>query len=210
MWNIGSMALDIATPSASLAISWANEGKAAFSVSPPKIALPNTFAEWLPLFHTYAAIYTEVYPAEAPALFTYMVCIAELQTQYGGSLWRDYDTSFRRLRALQHSLPWQEIHEKVLNMVKPRAITNNISNNKSNNNNTRSNQPFRGATGGNPPAKSCFAYYYRGTCNKAGCQLTHLCGHCRKPGHPLFKCRKFQNASASDNTPTAPKQGSNK
>ena len=185
---LGSLSMETPT-SPALAVSWGTD-KTAFSLTPPKAALPETFDEWQDLFHTYAAIYTEVHTAEAPALFTYSIRIKELSNRYPGYAWRTYDMNFRKLKARQPSLPWQRISMEVL--VPLLEILKNKPSENSQGNNNRDKQPFC-ALGGTPPKDTCTKYYYRGVCDKDQCKFNHLCGHCKRHGHPLQDCRQFKN-----------------
>ena len=171
---------------AALAFSWNGENPA-IGLAPPKVKNPETFMEWLSLFNTFAAIYTEAHPTEAPALFTYAVRIAELQAMFPRHLvWREYDTNFRKLKARNPNLPWQEHSQSILNSLIPKD--NWSMNNNTNNNN--GNHPLRKASGGPPPRNACHKYYFRGDCSGESCTYIHLCGHCHKKGHSLHECRQ--------------------
>ena len=65
-----------------------------------------TMAQWLRPFSTYTSVYVKRYPAEAPAMLTYMLRIMGMQKRYDGMAWRTYvETTFRRIHALTPSLP---------------------------------------------------------------------------------------------------------
>ena len=180
--NFGLLMAD-PSPNSALQVKWTND-KPAFSLAPPKLRQPYSFAEWLPLFSTYSSVLSEAHPSEAPALFTYMIRIQELSAE-SGTLWREYDDQFRRLKAQQASLPWQDISPRLLNTLRSKPVRPN------------GNHPFRQSSGGNQP-QTCHSYNQKGACpNSKQCKYSHICSFCRIPGHPLFKCRKAPPTSSS-------------
>ena len=137
------------------------------------------------MFHAYTSIYCQVHPTESSALFTYSVRIKELSKRYPLEVWRTYDTNFRKLKACQPSLPWQQTNMELL---VPRTEASKAVERESN----KGTQPFR-STGGSPPKDACHPYYYRGTCDKPSCKFQHVCGHCKRRGHSLHECRQYKN-----------------
>jgi len=79
-----------------LALSWEGANPT-LAMAPQHQSPPQNVAEWLKLFNTFAAIYVEVHPQEAAALFTYSIRILELQASHRGTVWREYDERFRRI-----------------------------------------------------------------------------------------------------------------
>ena len=67
-------------------------------------------AHWLHAFSMYTSVYGKRYPAEAPAMLTYMMQIMEMQKHHGSMAWRTYVETFRRIHVLTPSLPWQTMN----------------------------------------------------------------------------------------------------
>ena len=168
------------------------------SMSPPESAPITSYWEWLTLFRTYASIYLEVHTHEGAALFTYTERVGEMYRNFPRTfIWLEYDRKFWLQKSVDRNLPWQKVELQILwPMIgmKQQELTTQSSN-ADKNRDSRNNQPFGRASGGDPPAETCTSYYYKGFCKKQykGCNFNHLCGHCRKPGHPLTKCRQGQN-----------------
>lgn len=90
-------------------------------------------------------------------------------------------------------------------MTGPTSLQAGSSNTKSRNNSRHSNkgentkQPFQRASGGPPPKDTCHCFYFKGYCKNqfTSCEYNHICGHCKKSGHSLKKCRS-NNKRADD------------
>ena len=191
----------VSTLSSNFNVDWVND-KPSVSFVKPRAEEPKSFTQWVGLFNIFASVYTEQFPSEAPALFTYSTRIQEL-TLEGGYIWRDYDDLFRKVKAKMPALPWQETSTRLLSMVHQksksahphinRSQTNNyrpIVQNHSNpstvpnhSNSPQTNRPFL-------PKDSCHSYYLTGQCKRNNCKFSHLCGYCQSPSHSINLCRK--------------------
>lgn len=160
------------------------------SFTPNKPPLPANVTEWVSWFSTFAAIYTEKYPSEAPYLFTYMQRVINIsRSHYGTYIWRTYDEKFRRLKQFSDSLPWHLQDHHVLQDAKdavaqPRVYHNRPQRGRSTQQN--SNQQLNDGKSG-----PCYAYNRRSGCMRpiTSCRYRHECTSCQGP-HPIFRCTK--------------------
>ena len=173
------------TLGSNLSVNWVNDK--------PRAKEPKSFSQWLGLFNIFASVYTEQFPSEAPALFTYSTRIQEL-TLEGSFIWRAYDDLFRKGKKKVPTLPWQETCTRLLGMIRQKSKSAHPQSNHSQTNNYRStvsnhsnppqtNQPFL-------PRDSCHKYYLTGQCNRNPCRFSHLCEYCQSPSHSINKRMK--------------------
>ena len=192
------------------------------SVTPAKSAPPATIYHWLRLFATYAAVYTERYLAQGPAMWSYAIGIMDLHRQYAGTGWRTYDEKFRRVKAHCPTLPWHVVNwdmamSAIHTTMPPQPSTSSKPGNR---------QPFRSHSGshsgartgynrprmeqhGQPATKGvCFRFNQQGACDFVGCRYKHVCSSCGK-GHSKQTCRVGTNPSTrpSNFTNTSKKPG---
>lgn len=156
-----------------------------FSITSARARQPSDIQEWHSWFIIYAAVYTQKYPHEAPALFTYIDRIFGLKTTYPNKfIWREYDLQFRRTRAFVQ-LPWhiQELH----------ILTGLDSNVKSKNNNNSNKNRSDSSAGGQRSEKTCYDYNKPSGCHRTPCPYAHRCAGCRTKGHPKFRCHKAKS-----------------
>ena len=81
-------ALASTEPEVSVAVRNTGE-QTSISLTTVQAKPPATILEWLQRFATFAAVYLERHPAEAPSVFTYMVSIVDLHRRHG-FVWRFY------------------------------------------------------------------------------------------------------------------------
>ena len=180
----------------SLAVTFdhADIPRIALTASKPK-PISNIF-QWLRLFGTYAAIYLERYPAQAPSLITYMMQILDLQKKYAGVVWSQYDSRCRQLKAQvdmsrPNSLPWHVVNYQlvldVLHADNPLVRRPGTQPSQQHRRGEVAHKPFlagapTGATG------CCYAYNQPAGCQRQRCKFRHDCQFCGKYGHPAIKC----------------------
>ena len=158
-------------------------------VTPGKVTPVTTMAHWLRAFSTYTSVYVERYPAEAPAMLTYMMRIMEMQKRHGGMAWRTYDENFRRIHALMPSLPWQTTNwDLAMDAVHGDATKTAQSS---------SQLPFRQHRQYTGPARPslCFIWNNSGRCNNKQCSYKHACSVCGKSGHGKITCYSANKTS---------------
>ena len=64
------------------------------AVKPGTTKAITTYSQWVSAFSVYAAVLNELYPR----LFKHVSDIREMEQQFGGTVWKLYDESFRRER----------------------------------------------------------------------------------------------------------------
>ena len=139
--------------------------------------------EWLRLFSTYASVYLERHPAEAPSMLTYMVSIMDMHRNHGGFAWRLYDEKFRRIRAMTPALAWHitnwDLAMEALHSVAPSGRQ------------AESQQsPFRAMQSPRKPSSGvCYTFNRVGKCERANCPYAHVCSSCGRKGHARRACR---------------------
>ena len=108
IWEGGYVELgSLVASESNMTVAVNNEGnQSSISLTPVRARPPGNVMEWLRLFSTYAAVYLDRHPGEAPGILTYMVSILDMQRRHAGFAWRLYDERFRRIRALAPSMPW--------------------------------------------------------------------------------------------------------
>ena len=158
-------------------------GQPTLSLATPRTEPVEHIWAWVRLFFTYAAIYSERKPQDAPGLFTYAVRILDLQRRYRGTMWRAYDERFRSLKAYCPQLPWHTINWDLANELIGEMATPNLAPAAK----PRADQPQQGNEAG-PPRGACRDYFRSGTCDRPRCHYVHLCGKCKKPGHSKLQC----------------------
>lgn len=183
-----------------------NSKNSTVSLGQQKTPGPIHIYDWLRLFGTYAALYTDRHPDQAPGMYTYMVRILDIQKQYGGQVWKVYDEKFRRLKASQPSLPWCEIHWNTFMFVfqpaynqpfQPSHPTRQIPTQRQRNhlNSPRSQQT----------PNVCYDYNNKGSCAfQDACKYRHACSSCQKPGHPRIKCNTKIQQKRQPSNPSQP------
>ena len=170
--------LSKSAPSPSAAATSQLMGCSHIPTAPPKPVQPSSFSEWLDLFLIYMTIRMGQSPAEGPALTTYVARIKELSRREPIAVWLAYDREHRKLKAVEPELSWTKVHYDLLYPCQPATSQEE-----------HVIQPFSVATGGPPPPGTCAPFYFKGWCDKIStCPQNHLCGHCKQPGHALFKC----------------------
>ena len=102
---------------ASLAVNVteSSDGQPHVALTTRKPKPPQNIYDWFRLFATYAAVYAERKPEQAPSLFTYLIRIIDMQRRHGGFAWRIYDEQFRRIRAFAPNIPWHILNWQVAN-----------------------------------------------------------------------------------------------
>jgi hypothetical protein len=198
-------------PAVSVAI---NQDDSLISLTPSKVPPPANVYQWLRLFATYAAVYTERFPAQAPSMFTYAIRILDLHHQYRGTAWHTYDENFRRVRAHCPTMPWHTVNWDMA-MSSVHIPTTFQQTQKTA---TAAKQPFRGQPTGRPQAGQagqaakgkrltsrghCFRFDQRGACTHTDCRFKHTCTICGK-GHSRQKCSEQpKNKSSTDSSQAA-------
>ena len=192
------------------------DNQAAIAMSPPKSTAPSTYKEWTSLFRIYMVIRMDMYPQEGQGMITYAARIGDLEASEPTGVWYEYDVAFRKLKAIKQDLPWQRIVTEILWPIqKKNQALQYQSAQHSGYGGQSTNQPFRRASGGTPPYKTCTDWYYKGICKRGrDCRFKHLCGHCQRSGHNLNNCRRNRRNNHNGNTDqgsngTAPKQQNN-
>ena len=171
----------------SVSVSMGTDGQPSIALTSVRARPPATILEWIRLFTTYASVYVETHPDEAPSLFSYVTVITDLQTRHGGFAWRVYDERFRRVRAMAPQMPWH-ITNWDLAMG---AIQSNVPFVRQGAPPTQS--PFH--NGRRPDARGlCNDFNYRGKCARQQCRFAHVCNVCGRSGHSGRTCRSAQPA----------------
>ena len=163
---------------------------ASVRVTVPEPPPPKNFNEWLHLFCTYAAIFVQENPSQAPDLFTYIIRIADLERRHGGDLWRRYDERYRELRTVCKDLPWHTVHFNVVlgmdgiddNSPAP-FLTRGAKSAPS------STYSRKQSSGLQPRQGTCFTYWNAGSCDNAKCPYKHKCADCGSLGHSFKTCK---------------------
>ena len=186
-----------------------NSKNSTLSLSQPRTSGPIHIYDWLRLFGTYSALYTERNPEAAPGMFTYMVRILDIQKQYGGQVWKVYDEKFRRLKASRPTLPWCEIHWNTFMFAFQPANSPNLPFQPfiptRNNQQSQNQRPRNNATSPRS-AKTpniCYDYNNKGSCTfQDACRYRHACITCHKAGHPRIRCtvKQLQNRQPSNSS----------
>ena len=179
--DLSSMAT-ITDPSVSVAVTTDGQ-QPTISLTPVRARPPGNVMEWLRLFSTYASVYLEKHPAEAPSLLTYMVSIMDMHRNHGGFAWRLYDEKFRRIRALTPALAWHitnwDLAMEALHTVAPSSRQ-------------AESQPSPFRTMQSPRTSSsrvCYTYNRVGKCERTTCPYAHVCANCGRKGHARRTCR---------------------
>ena len=179
-----------------------NKDDSLISLTPSKMPPPANIYQWLRLFATYAALYTETFPTQAPAMFTYAIRILDLHRQYGGTAWRIYDDNFRRVRAHCPTMPWHTINWDMAMSSLHIPATFQQSQKTA----TAAGQPAAGPQGGQAakgsrltPKGHCFRFDQRGSCSRTDCRFTHTCTICGKD-HSRQKCGEQSKPNSTDNS----------
>ena len=157
------------------------------SFTPSKPRPPANIYEWVNLFSTFAAVYTQKYPQEAPQLFTYMQRVMSITRSHPASfIWRIYDERFRRLKQYSQSLPWHLLDHHILHEAQEvSSTTKNVQ-----------GQSKGKVLPQSVEVKTCFAFNKKIGCKKVNCPYKHICSKCRG-SHPLYKCsRSGQGANS--------------
>ena len=77
----------LSSPSgSSVSVSMGTDGQPTIALTPVRARPPATILEWIRLFTTYASVYVETHPDEAPSLFSYIIIITDLQTRHAHRL----------------------------------------------------------------------------------------------------------------------------
>ena len=190
----------------SLSVSIQNDGTPSIALKPNKSAPPANIFQWLELFSTYASIYLERFPSEAPAMLTYINRILDLSRKYPGLLWRIYDEKFRQARIFGgfqwHEMRWELIMESTFPIGKssrPQPFRDNNrrfqvdakQTNSTDESNYRSPQGY------------CFTYDKTGKCQnyKQPCKFIHACSICRKRGHYRLTCYQNKQTNGKSQEP---------
>ena len=84
-----------------------------FSITSAKVRQPANIHEWHKWFTIYAAVYTQKYPEDAPALFTYVTRIFKLRDSHPNTFTRIEYMQFRRVRAFV-ILPGHKLNLDIL------------------------------------------------------------------------------------------------
>jgi hypothetical protein len=198
---------DAKEPSVAVSV---NKDDSLISLTPSKTPPPSNIHQWQRLFSTYAAVYTERFPAQAPGIITYAIRILDLHKQYGGTAWREYDENFRRVRAHCPTLPWHTINWDMA-MSSIHLPTNQQAQVTPSTSQPRT--PFRGRhtasnTGGQASSSShrarqkgtCFRYDQKGSCANTKCLYKHTCTICGE-GHSRQRC--YANSSTKPASDTS-------
>ena len=172
----------ITDPSVSVAVTTDGQ-QPTISLTPVRARPPGNVMEWLRLFSTYASVYLERHPAEAPSMLTYMVSIMDMHRNHGGFAWRLYDEKFRRIRAMTPALAWHitnwDLAMEALHSVAPsgRQVESQQS-------------PFRAMQSPRKPSSGvCYTFNRVGKCERANCPYAHVCSSCGRKGHARRACR---------------------
>ena len=184
IWNgeyieVGSLTSTTNNPSLTINMSSDNP---TLALSTPRSAKPDNIWAWLRLFHTYASIYCEKFPAEGPSIFTYVIRILDLHRRYKGPVWRSYNERFRALRALM-PLSWDKIHWDItMELIGDEQTPANTIQSSSITSNKRE--------GGSYPSGCCRKFFDSGRCKYGKeCIHEHVCGLCKKCGHFRLQCK---------------------
>lgn len=163
-----------------------NKDDSLISLTPSKTPPPSNIYQWQRLFSTYAAVYTERFPAQAPGIITYAIRILDLHKQYGGTAWREYDENFRRVRAHCPTLPWHTINwDMAMSSI---HLPANQQSQKTPNASQPSSSSHRATQKG-----TCFKFDQKGSCANTKCRYKHICTICGK-GHSRQKCYASESA----------------
>ena len=69
--------------------------------------------QWTTAFTTYMSVFTHVFPNRAQELLQYMSIIRNAAHCHKGVGWCIYDVKFRRKAALDQSINWSELDQKL-------------------------------------------------------------------------------------------------
>ena len=184
--DLSSMAT-VTDPSVSVAVTTDGQ-QTTISLTPVRARPPGNVMEWLRLFSTYASVYLEKHPAEAPSLLTYMVSIIYMHRNHGGFAWRLYDEKFRCIRALTPALAWHitnwDLAVEALHTVAPPPSSRQAE-----------SQPSPFHTMQSPRKSSsgvCYTYNRVGKCERTTCPYAHVCANCGRKGHARRTCRSVK------------------
>ena len=108
IWEGGYVELaSLVASESNMTVAVNNEGdQSSISLTPVRARPPGNVMKWLRSFSTYAAVYLDRHPGEAPGILTCMVSILDMQRRHASFAWRLYDERSRRTRALAPSMPW--------------------------------------------------------------------------------------------------------
>lgn len=160
---------------------------------------------WTSAFLRFMAIYTELFPMEAPQLLKYTEIVRDLARRSLGLSWYLYDQQFRMLRETVQ-IPWGRLHTEfwimASNSPSQRPFRNNFR--------TSRNLRFNSQSRNNKFIEfTCWTYNRRGFCGDRACKFQHKCGLCKGP-HTATNCTS-QGKSAlqpsrgqNSNSQTAP------
>ena len=171
----------------SVSVAMGADGQPNISLTPVRARPQASISEWLRRFCTYASVYLECLPDEAPVVMTYMVNIMDMQRRHEGFAWRAYDERFRRVLAMSPQLPWHVTNwDLAMAAIHGSAPQQHLVCQGA----PVARSPFRGgrrlATG-----RVCFNINYR-SCSRPQCSYTHSCVACGRQGHPSRSCRAAQ------------------
>ena len=124
--------------------------------------------EWTDLFLTFAAVFSERYPHQAPTLFWYCNVIRSLSRRCPLQWWLFYDSQFRRLKAQDPSMSWGAIHQELYLHCLSQAPGSLQPGSNANESNSRSKPMRRG------PEGVCWQQWNDGNCDKENCRFRHL------------------------------------
>lgn len=134
-----------------------------WSLSNSKPSPVKTIADWDRLFRIYSCIYTEAHPSDASGIFTYIQHVHDLARTKPGLIWRDYDVSFRTVRARRpDSLPWGTFNTRLLAELERQQETSK-----------QQPRPNATATGKQPATGFCHAFRAKGFCSRPKCPYLH-------------------------------------
>ena len=149
----------------------------------------NSFSQWLSAFNTFAAVYSERFPNEAPKLMKYCEIIRDISAKPGD--WSFYDEQFRYIRqSAPDQYPWDAIHwelwlKAVINFRgKPQFNSERVYTGSSTR--ARPRQSF--------PKGSCWTFHSGRYCS--GCRFEHICFKCGSK-HPASQCSATQPQRAA-------------
>jgi len=171
-----------------------NAKEGALTLAPTKSNTSLNIFSWLRLFSTYAAVYLERYPEEAPNMFSYMVNILDLQKKYPGAAWCNYDIRFRQLKShceinrAHNSLPWQVTnYQLVLDVL---HTDNPLVARPVHGRRDTTQKPFPAAAPSGTTTATGFCYQFNQPkgCQRQQCRYRHDCQVCGKRGHPAVRC----------------------
>ncbi|MCP3932547.1 MAG: hypothetical protein GY705_26040, partial [Bacteroidetes bacterium] len=172
IWDGSYIDLGWLAPRSNLRFQKSNTMNARFAA---RVEPPKNIEEWRTWFLVYCIIYTTKYTDSSPELFAYIQKIYGLYYLHKNTfIWRLYDEEFRKAKACDPELHWNDTHQRSLDSVI--MFNSQAENNKSN----------EAGSLKLPKNGTCIAWNKSYCKGGAGCKWQHVCAFCKKDHKAKF------------------------